>query len=356
MTATRLALSVADSAAIDGLRGMAALIVVASHASNLGLHVVPGLSLAGTGKYGVYLFFVISAFLLTLQWLQAPPGGPGTGAALGRYMVRRVLRIYPLYAAVLLLGWLLPRGLGVPMDGLGVWMHLTLQEGRDLYWSVPVEFKYYLVIPLVAWMLSTPWPAPWKVLLVALLIAVAMLANPPAQAALNSIALGDYLSLFLCGSALAWAWMAGGVGVSSARGPGRFVCDLPLLGLLAATVPAVLQACGWQVSADILHRQFLAWGVFWSLVLILVLRGWLPAWAAMLRWRALQACGRWCFGIYLLHMPALYLAKLSPVPAVLKPALGLAVALAVAALAHRVLERPAMRLAYRLTRQRTNGP
>ena len=353
MIVTRPALSVADSATIDGLRGMAALIVVASHASNLGLHLVPGLSLAGTGKYGVYLFFVISAFLLTLQWLQAPPGGPGTGAALGRYLVRRVLRIYPLYAAVLLLGWLLPRGLGVPMDGAAVWTHLTLHEGRDLYWSVPVEFKYYLVIPLVAWMLSTPWPTPWKVLLVALLIAAAMFTNPPAQAAVNSIELGDYMPIFLCGSALAWAWAVGGVGVSSARGPGRFVCDLLLLGLLAATVPAVLQALGWKVPADLLHRQFLAWGVFWSLVLMLVLRGWLPACAAMLRWRALQACGRWCFGIYLLHMPALYLAKRLPGPESGRAWVGLVLALAVAAVAHALIERPAMRWACAVTRKTT---
>ena len=351
MTRAGTALSAADSAAVDGMRGLAALIVVASHASNLGLHLVPGLSLAGTGKYGVYLFFVISAFLLTLQWLQAPPGGPGTGAALGRYMVRRVLRIYPLYVAVLLLGWLLPRGLGVPMDGLAVWMHLTLREGRDLYWSVPVEFKYYLVIPLVGWMLSMRWPATVKLLAVLLLIAVGMLLNPPARAALNSIALGDYLPIFLCGSALAWAWTAGAVGVPGARRAGRFVPDLVLVVLLAATVPAVLQALGWQAAPDLLHRQFLAWGLLWSTVLLMVLRGRLPAWTAALRWRAMQACGRWCFGIYLLHMPALYLAKRLPLPEFSRAWVGLATALAVAAFAHALIERPAMRWATKITQK-----
>ena len=351
MIGTRPALSAVDSAAIDGLRGLAALIVVASHASNMGFHLVPGLSLAGTGKYGVYLFFVISAFLLTLQWLQAPPGGPGTGAALGRYIVRRVLRIYPLYAAVLLLGWLLPRGLGVPMDGPAVWMHLTLREGRDLYWSVPVEFKYYLLIPLVGWMLSMRWPPAVKFLAVVLLIAAAMLLNPPAQAALNSIALGDYLPIFLCGSALAWAWTAGAVGAPGARSAGRFVPDLVLVTLLAATVPAVLQAAGWQAAPDLLHRQFLAWGLLWSLVLLLVLSGWLPAWSVVLRWRVMQACGRWCFGIYLLHMPALYLAKRLPVPEFSRAWVGLATALAVAAFAHALIERPAMRWATKITQK-----
>jgi len=49
--------------ALDGLRGLAVLVVIASHLSNVGLLPQPGLS--GTGKAGVYLFFVLSAFLLT---------------------------------------------------------------------------------------------------------------------------------------------------------------------------------------------------------------------------------------------------------------------------------------------------
>ena len=351
MTGTPPALSAADSAAIDGLRGAAALIVVASHASNMGLNLVPGLSLSGTGKYGVYLFFVISAFLLTLQWLQAPPGSAGTGGALGRYMLRRVLRIYPLYGVVLLLGWLLPRGLGVPMDGAAVWLHLTLREGRDIYWSVPVEFKYYLAIPLVAWMLSARWPAAWKLSALVLMTAVSMLLHPPADAVLNSIALGDYLPIFLCGSAAAWVWMRGHGAMSDARGAGRFVPDLIALVLLALSVPSLLQGLGWPAPAGLLHRQFLAWGVFWSVLLWLMLRGWLPAWAALMRWRGLQTCGRWCFGIYLLHMPALYLAKWLPLPAFGRPWVGLATALAVAAVAHAVVERPAMRWASRITRK-----
>lgn len=62
------------SAALDGLRGLAALMVVASHGSAGGQHLLPGLSLEGIGKHGVFLFFVLSAFLLTRQALQWPLG------------------------------------------------------------------------------------------------------------------------------------------------------------------------------------------------------------------------------------------------------------------------------------------
>ena len=40
--------------ALDGLRGLAVLVVVASHLSNSEMHVLPALSLSGIGKSGVY--------------------------------------------------------------------------------------------------------------------------------------------------------------------------------------------------------------------------------------------------------------------------------------------------------------
>jgi hypothetical protein len=50
---------------LDGLRGIAVLFVVLSHLSNAGFNLTPVLNFAGSGKYGVFLFFVLSAFLLT---------------------------------------------------------------------------------------------------------------------------------------------------------------------------------------------------------------------------------------------------------------------------------------------------
>ena len=124
-----------------------------------------------------------------------------------------------------------------------------------------------------------------------------------------------------------------------------------MLLLLALTVPSALLWLGISAPADYLHREFLAWGLFWSLLLVAMLRGWLPAWSASLQWRGLRACGRWCFGIYLLHMRELYLAKRLPLPDFSRGAAALVIALMVAALAHALIERPAMRWAARVTRR-----
>ena len=71
--------------ALDGLRGLAVLVVLASHFSSAGLFPRPALH--GVGKSGVYLFFVLSAFLLVRNLLRLPPG------ALRRAPVRRRRRI-----------------------------------------------------------------------------------------------------------------------------------------------------------------------------------------------------------------------------------------------------------------------
>lgn len=335
-------------AVLDGLRGLAALIVVASHASGLGLHLVPGLDLTGIGKPGVYLFFVLSAFLLTRQCLRAMQAQRFDGAALRQFMLRRLLRIYPLYVLVLLVGWALaPRGLGVSLDGAAVARHLLLLEGRDIYWSVPVEFMYYLCIPPLAWGLTRPLGVGFKLAaLLAIGLGAAMIW-PPRSAPLNSAVLGYYLPILLCGSLAAWWGESRRNSLRAGDAGSRFLSsgDVSLLLLLALSVPSVHRALGSGAGVDALHRWFLGWGMLWSLVLTGLLAGRLPAWRGLLEWSGLQRCGHWCFGIYLLHMPALYLAKRLPLPASLQAWLALALALAVAAAAHRWIERPCQRLA-----------
>lgn len=332
--------------ALDGLRGLAALMVVASHASGLGLHLLPGLSLAGIGKYGVYLFFVLSAYLLTAQWLRllAPQAPPMVASTFWRYAQRRVLRVFPLYLPILLIGWsLAPRGLGVPLDGQAVLRHVLLLEGRDLYWSIPVEFLYYLWIPPLAWLLAKRPPLGIALALSA--AAGAWLLYAPATMPLNSDRLGYYLPIFLAGSFTAWS-LAIQPARAGAHPSGRRVSgpDALLLVALLLSVPQVLRGLGWSIRDDVLHATTLLWAALWSLVVIALQRGRLPAWQAVLTLRPMAWAGRACFALYLLHMPALYVARKLPLAPLAQAWLGLALACGLAALAHRWVERPAQSL------------
>ena len=92
-------------AALDGLRGVAILLVllhndggVSGGLTNLALKLYASLATA-PGWWAVQLFFALSGFLITRILLR-----PQTGSLphdLGTFYARRMLRIFPLYYAVL---------------------------------------------------------------------------------------------------------------------------------------------------------------------------------------------------------------------------------------------------------------
>lgn len=192
--------------ALDGLRGLAVLIVMSSHWSNAGMDLLP-LPLAGIGKSGVYLFYVLSAFLLTrLMLLRGERMGYGNGLMWADYALRRVLRIWPLYLVVLLLSWLLTAqgvaGWHYRIDGASLLRHVALREGQSVLWSIPVEFMFYLWLPLLV--LAAAWlrrhaPPLVEAGVAVLLLGAVLFAWPPAQAPENDIRLWHYLPVFLCG-------------------------------------------------------------------------------------------------------------------------------------------------------------
>ncbi|MBA2763431.1 MAG: acyltransferase [Thermoleophilaceae bacterium] len=146
---------------IDGLRGVAALMVLVAHATLLaggaGGHSL--LSVNGLGirmGVGVLLFFVLSGYLISGPFLTALLSNSRL-PLISAYGLRRAARIMPAYwvaLAVLLVGsGALP---GVPW--WDVFLHTTLVQGwapsgSSLYfvaWSLSWEVAFYIFIPLAA--------------------------------------------------------------------------------------------------------------------------------------------------------------------------------------------------------------
>lgn len=82
-------------AGADGVRGLACLIVLCVHAAMM-FFTNSSSGLAGTGKIGVWLFFVLSAFLLTSKF--AAVGF--SFYSIATYALGRVVRIIPLFSLV----------------------------------------------------------------------------------------------------------------------------------------------------------------------------------------------------------------------------------------------------------------
>ncbi len=164
-------------AALDGVRGVAVLAVVALHAG-----------LASWGWIGVDIFFVLSGFLITGILLDAKPAAIGGWEGYGKpFYMRRVLRIVPLAWAFLAALFLLAPALGLTPSvpfGEQVWYWGFLSNGwlgfrsrtawmAGHFWSLAVEEQFYLVWPWL--ILATPRARLGRVL--KSLLAVAPLAR-----------------------------------------------------------------------------------------------------------------------------------------------------------------------------------
>jgi peptidoglycan/LPS O-acetylase OafA/YrhL len=95
--------------ALDGLRGLAILLVMIFHALDIQLDAIPIPAIhaiAISGWSGVSLFFVLSGFLITGILLDSNPGR----RSLGHFYARRALRILPVYYVTLFIFfYLIPR-------------------------------------------------------------------------------------------------------------------------------------------------------------------------------------------------------------------------------------------------------
>lgn len=178
--------------ALDGVRGIAILLVMIYHFSS-SLSVLgfgsPVLTFLRFGWCGVDVFFALSGFLITgilLDTKQSP-------GYFRNFYTRRILRIFPLYYGSILVVFLV-RGMlpdagvwGVHDDllspGSMLWPSLYLQnfaislQGAAVtgvtthYWSLAVEEHFYLLWPLLVWLATRR-----QIMLLALAAAMCSLA------------------------------------------------------------------------------------------------------------------------------------------------------------------------------------
>jgi peptidoglycan/LPS O-acetylase OafA/YrhL len=316
---------------LHGLRGIAVMFVVASHMGNAGMPLLPFPHNA-VGKVGVWIFFGLSAFLLTNRLQAALRRSASVGRTLASYFVSRVFRIYPLFLLVLLInyykGWI---------DGAGLLHHVLLTEGREELWAIPVEFRYYFVIPvlvLVDRFLSSRWALVLSGLATALSLYV-MVANPAAIYS-NEIALLPKAMPLLLGSMLALTWSPAQLG--SAWRPSMAA----LVSLVLLISMALLTWWFREVQMKSLPVEMAAWN---SLLLSLTVTG-LIAFSfvgsplrRLLQNRVLVWLGEISFSMYLLHMFVVgKIINMQAVPAIAKGSLALGAVLLCAYLSYRLVE------------------
>jgi peptidoglycan/LPS O-acetylase OafA/YrhL len=115
---------------LDGIRAIAALLVLACHSALINV-------IYGTAA--VWLFFVLSAFLLTRPFLKREVSfSVGSIAA---FYIRRIFRIMPMYAFFVVAFGLILRGVPYITD------NLFFFQGNDHLWTINQEMAFYLIMP-----------------------------------------------------------------------------------------------------------------------------------------------------------------------------------------------------------------
>jgi len=327
---------------LDGLRGVAVLLVLLSHASKHFPVIHPALNFRGAGKSGVLLFFLLSAYLLDRQIALAMRDGEKN--YWGNYFLRRVLRVYPLFAVALLFHLLLTH-LGIPTvieSWRDVAAHLALLEGKGVFWSIPVEMTYYLVSPVI--MIVCGAVLGWRPRLVFAFLAglIATAAAVSAAVPLPPLSLVEYLPVFLSGALVAVHEV---LFPDRRQHGGRRLDAAAILttAVILATIPSVSTALfGTRVRLNSVEMRLVT-AACWATVLIAATRG-SPIVRRTLEWPALRFLGTISFSAYLFHYPLITLVDGLPIPEVMKFPLFMLLTVGFSFVTYACIERPLSRV------------
>ncbi len=324
----------------DGIRGLACLVVLLTHAGAMFFVTTAGRYLAGTGKIGVWLFFVLSAFLLTSKFQR-------TGfskLALGTYALGRILRILPLFFVAVLVYYVLgTAGIDSPRD---IWLAVTFQKGYAHLWTIPVEFTFYAWLPLVAALLIAA--RKHSIALVSI-TAVALIAAqqtlwPYWRTEINAIGTQWYLSSFTIGCYLATI-IHDVRGRISERGS-NVVCSLVTIGLVLGSPGARHTLFGVPYDTA-LADKFVYISAAWALFIIATidLKGYF---GRLLNSGFMKRMGAWSYSIYLFHWLVFMHLQTRFQNSVLAMLAAIGISILVGAAAYRYLEMPLERMRHRL--------
>lgn len=332
--------------ALDGLRGIAAMMVLVAHTRQAcveddSLWWAP-IERGGLG--GVILFFALSGFLLYLPWLRStvenrPP--PRFKA----YALRRCLRIMPAYyfSVIVLAVSRVALGGRDPISAGAIALHFVFLPTlgsplQSVYWTLQVEEFFYWLLPalhrvvtrlgavrllVMAWIVSIGWGVAGLLLLA------------PGPRAIWLSQTPFFLPAFALGILTATRW----------RQPGFSGRSLVIGGVLAyvAIAPIALYVTRIIDSDQITPVTELLMAPAASAVVLGAARGG----ARWLEHPVMRLLGTLSFSVYLWHKVVL---RVVPVPQVIEHAFGprvcytIAATLPVAMLSYLFVERPFLML------------
>ncbi|BDM81966.1 acyltransferase family protein [Acaryochloris marina] len=349
-------------ASLDGLRGIAVLLVVATHSKRLlglpweQMFLGHYFQAAGTiyGRTGVYIFFILSSFLLTSHMMRETIELKSAKTWIN-YALKRFIRIYPLYLFVLVVYLIFP---GFKFELKDLISHVLLQEAFNHFWTIVVEFKYYLFFPFVVGIIVLLFKRDFKASTLFLLSAIIVTEGANVAVDFTSrLSVLPHIPIFLLGS-LAAVVNAKLTAVFDPENPKQrrwmsilantsfvlIVFNFPNL-VSRPLWDTVFQANYVRLSAN--HGFYTYQAILICVLLVTHLHtdGWIKK---VLENVALRFVGIVSFGVYLWHIAVLgYLESKLNAPGYIQFASVFVVTILLSAITYLLFEKPFMRIKLR---------
>ncbi len=327
-----VAISVPYLPELESLRGIAMLLVLIFHLNGFvrfALIEIKGEAVSilnafvRAGDNGVSLFFVLSAFLLSMPFIAAATGGKPV--AVRKFAVRRALRILPLYLSSAVVGialtthsladlWPKLQFLLFP-DGFPPF-RAPMPPFSNVWWSLHTEVQFYLMLPLLGPALATGRGR--KIGAAALVLYLLALALYETRWFGVKTVFGDLTiasSLFGRGPLFLWGIAAAATYLHFGPRLRRRLARIRWLTLgggdvlLAAVVAMMGLILQWRVAVGPnttnyppRHAYHLVEGALWALIVLMVLVMPLKL-KSMIHNRVLKHFGVISYSMYMVHVP-----------------------------------------------------
>ena len=285
---------------LNSIRGLAAASVLCTHG------ITEEYFFHGSA-FGVNEFFLMSSFLLTFHYLKRMESTTGTLGdhfnQLINYLVMRFFRIYVPFAIFCILAKLVSyemflnkHGPQIPLENF-LLLNFEAMEYHTYLWTIPIEIKYYLLIPafaLIAGRLKLSYK--WNCLLhLILLITICCIVYFGVSFYYNYKFL-IYLPVFLIGSSLAVLYKSLLdeeiiLKICEYKKICHFIC-----------ISSFLMFYGGIKIQVILKGHYLQ-SIYWSIHMLLMLIGAPNLFTEFLiKIKLLQWIGKYSYGFYLFHV------------------------------------------------------
>lgn len=308
---------------LDGLRGLAVLLVILSHAERSNILIIPFSIMSGSGKIGVVVFFVLSAYLLDWQIATKLRANQADKHYWLNYTLRRGLRILPLFF-------------------LSALIVISFQSnGTGVYWSIPVELKYYLISPLLLVGFDRILKWKFKSMLLSLIALIGLSISVGFFMDWSTTSTSPYLYVFLSGTLIALWQIMYPKQVEKLFNSSSVNWVWPIL-LLAGVIffPEIFDSIFGQKLPEHQLTSRILWTVI-SCYSILASQYKKHGLRWLLETRFMRFIGNISFSIYLFHMPVLdVVSEMWFVPESLKGVTAFAAIVCFSSITYRMVEYP----------------